>query len=488
MYFQQFYLNCLAHASYMIGSEGEAAVVDPQRDVQVYLDEAEKNGLRITRILETHMHADFVSGHKELAARTGAKIYAGVKSGAKIPHVAMRDGEEVRFGKCLLRVLETPGHSIDSLCFTLYDLEKPEGQKIPWAVLTGDTLFIGDVGRPDLSPNHSPQELAGMLYDSLHKKLMTLPDTTLIYPAHGAGSLCGRVIGEGRHSTIGQERAFNYALKPQSKNEFVEMLTAEFADKPEYFLRDVEINRTGAVPLTDLPELPALDPEEVIRRQKGGAVVLDTRNAAEFGAGHVPGAMHIGLSGQYASWAGTLIGLDLSVILVAADAEKLYEARMRLARVGMENVAGFLGAGRGDSFAFGMLAWEHAGLPVGSVPQISVLDLSNEINARPGEIQVLDVRRATEWDTGHVAQAQNKPLHRLRSQIGDLDPQRPIAVHCKSGYRSSIASSLLLRAGFKNVFNVTGGFDAWAAQKLPVVLEESAAAGTTGCVAEQTKR
>jgi glyoxylase-like metal-dependent hydrolase (beta-lactamase superfamily II) len=478
VYFQQFYLNCLAHASYMIGSQGEAAVVDPQRDIQVYLEEAARQGLRITRILETHMHADFVSGHRELAAGTGARIYAGAKSGAKFDHVPVQDGDEIRFGQCALRVLETPGHSFDSLCFVIHDLEQPHGAEVPWAVLTGDTLFIGDVGRPDLSTQYSPEQLAAMLFDSLHQKLMTLPDSTLVYPAHGAGSLCGRVIGEGRHSTIGQERTFNYALRPKTKEEFVELLTSDYADKPEYFVRDVQINREGAAPLADLPPLPALSPEEVRRKQQGGAVVLDTRTAAEFGAGHVPGAIHVGLSGQYASWAGTLVGLDSPLILVAADAEKLAEARMRLARVGMEKVMGYLAAGAGEQFAFGMLAWDREGFPAGSVPQVSVLDLHKELTDHPGSIQVIDVRRASEWDAGHIEQARHKPLHKLRTMLDDLDPQEPIAVHCKSGYRSSIASSLLLRAGFTNVINVTGGFDAWAAQGLPSVKEEGAPAAS----------
>ncbi len=480
MFFQQFYLNCLAHASYVLGSGGEAAVVDPQRDVEVYLDEAAKHGLRITRIFETHMHADFVSGHKELAKRTGAQIYAGARSGAKLPHAVMRDGDEIRFGNCMLKVMETPGHSIDSLCFAVHDFDQPPGAPQPWAVLTGDTLFIGDVGRPDLSPVYSPQQLAAMLYDSLHNKLLALPDSTLVYPAHGAGSLCGRVIGEGRHSTIGQERRFNYALQPRGKDEFVDLLTSEFADKPEYFLRDVEINRAGAEPLTDLPPLPALSAEEVLRRQQGGALVLDTRNAAEFGGGHVPGALHIGLSGQFASWAGTLVGLDLPMILVAADPEKLSEARMRLARVGMENVVGYLASGEGGAFKFGMLAWQNAGLPTRDVPQISVMDLHAEMDEHPAGIQVLDVRRPGEWSAGHLAHAQNIPLDKLRTHLGTLDPAKPIAVHCKSGYRSSIATSLLLRAGFKQVFNVTGGFDAWEAQKLPAVSEATASAGSCG--------
>lgn len=477
MYFEQFYLNCLAHASYMIGSEGVAAVVDPQRDVQIYLDAAARLGLRIAHVIETHMHADFVSGHRELAARTGAEIWVSYRSGARFPHRSVRDNDELRFGRCRLRFLETPGHSLDSLCVLLFDEDSPDGAAKPYAVLTGDTLFIGDVGRPDLSSTHTPQELAGLLFDSLHQKLLTLPDDTLVYPAHGAGSLCGRVIGEGRHSTIGQERTFNYALQPRSRQEFVELLTAEFAERPDYFARDVEINRTGAVPLTDLPPIPPLTPQQVLHKQAAGAIVLDTRTALEFGAGHVPGSIHIALSGQFASWAGTLIGLDHPMILVAEPPEQLQEARMRLARVGMENVIGYLAGAGGESSAPGILAWQQAGLELREVPQISTLELYRALCNMPEDFQVIDVRRPAEWEAGHLERATLKPLNKLRTLLDDLDTRRTLAVHCKSGYRSSIATSLLLRAGFKNVVNVVGGFDAWLAQRLPVVSEKSVASG-----------
>jgi glyoxylase-like metal-dependent hydrolase (beta-lactamase superfamily II)/rhodanese-related sulfurtransferase len=476
MYFQQFYLGCLAHASYLLGSGGEAAVVDPQRDVQLYLDEAAKNNLRITRIFETHMHADFVSGHIELARRTGAQIYVSAKAGARFPHVGMKEGDEIRFGACTIRVLETPGHSVDSVCLVVVNRDADGQGEQPWAVLTGDTLFIGEVGRPDLSPVYTPQQLASMLYDSVHTKLLALPDHTLVYPAHGAGSLCGRNIGTARSSTIGQERKFNYALQPSTREEFIQIICADQPERPEYFFRDADLNRTGAAPLTDLPALPALTPQEVLRRQEIGAVVLDTRTAAEFGAGHVPGSMHIGLSGQYASWAGTLIGLDHPLILVAANPDQLQESRLRLTRVGMDHVIGYLGGPEGEAAASGILAWQRAGLPLNEVPQISVLDLYQLLCDQPDAVQVIDVRRPAEWEAGHLEQARNKPLDRLRTALGDLDTARAVAVHCKSGYRSSIASSLLLRAGFKNVMNVTGGFDAWLQQKLPHVATQAASA------------
>lgn len=463
MYFEQFYLVCLAHASYMIGSEGVAAVVDPQRDVEIYLEEAARQGLKIAHVIETHLHADFVSGHRELAARTSAVIYVGARAGAKFPHRAVVEADEIRFGRCVLKFLETPGHTPESICVLVTDLERAAE---PWAVLTGDTLFIGDVGRPDLSPEHTPQQLAGMLYDSLHRKLLTLPDSLEVYPAHGAGSLCGRNISPERRSTIGKERAFNYALQPKSREEFIRLLTAELPDRPGYFLLDAEINRAGAAPLGELPELPALGPDQVWREQSEGAAVLDTRPAAQFGAGHVPGAIHIGLSGQYASWAGTLIGLDRPIVLVAEDPERLQESRMRLARVGIESVVGYLEGG--------VLAWERTGRRLAQVPQISVLDLYQQLCDQPNEIQLVDVRRPMEWEAGHIEQAVLKPLDKLTKILDDLDPAKPIAVHCKSGYRSSIATSLLERAGYPAVMNVVGGFDAWQSQKLPVKLPKPA--------------
>ncbi len=458
MYFEQFYLTCLAHASYMLGSEGIAAVIDPQRDVDLYIEEAAKNNLKIAYVFETHLHADFVSGHKELAARTGATICMGARAGATFPHRALKEGDEIRFGKCAIRFLETPGHTPESGCFLVTDLDRGAD---PWGVFTGDTLFIGDVGRPDLSPQFTPAELAGMLYDSLHGKLLKLNDVVEVFPAHGAGSLCGRNISPERRSTIGKERQLNYALKPMPREEFVQLMTHDLPSRPEYFARDAEINRTGAEALEELPPLPALAPREVIKQQAGGAVVLDTRPAAQFGAGHVPGAMHVALSGQFASWAAQLLGLDTNLVLVAEDPERLEESRMRLARVGVEQIAGYLEGG--------VLAWEQAGMKLSTVPQISVHDLHKAIEENGYTIQVVDVRNPSEWNSGHISTAISKPLGKLSKSLGDLDPAKLTAVHCQGGYRSSIATSILQRAGFRNVINVTGGFDAWKSQNFPAV-------------------
>jgi hydroxyacylglutathione hydrolase len=460
MYFEQFYLGCLAHASYMLGSEGEAAVVDPQRDVEIYLKAADQQGLQIRHIFETHLHADFVSGHLELAKRTGAKIYIGAQAGATFPHVALHDGSEVQFGKLRIAALETPGHTPEGICLVVTDEEK---SRDPWAVLTGDTLFIGDVGRPDLSKTHTPQQLAGSLYDSLHGKLMKLGDQVLVYPAHGAGSLCGRNMRAERSSTIGTERLTNYALQIKSREEFVHQLTENLPSRPEYFLEDAQINRAGAPALSELDVLPPITAAELNGLLHQGVFVLDVRPNADFAAAHVPGSVNIALSGQFASWAGAIMGLSAQPVLVADTAEQYEEARLRLARVGIEDPRGFLQGG--------IAAWKQAELPVAAVPQITVQELSRQ---RSSSMQVLDVRRELEWHAGHIDGAEWFPLDNFKISAPELDPSAPIAVHCQGGYRSMIACSLLQRAGIENVMNVMGGFEAWKQAGLPVEMPVAA--------------
>jgi hydroxyacylglutathione hydrolase len=458
MFFEQFYLGCLAHASYMLASDGEAVVVDPQRDVELYLKAAAEHGLAIRHIFESHLHADFVSGHRELAARTNAKIYMGAKAGATFPHVPVNDGFELKFGNGSIRVLETPGHTSESICLVVTDHAKSQG---PWAVLTGDTLFIGDVGRPDLSPGHTSAELAGMLFDSLHTKLMKLPNEVLVYPAHGAGSLCGKHMRTERSSTIGTERLTNYALQIKSREEFIAQLTSNLPARPDYFREDAEINRTGATALSDLAPLRAIQPAELKARLEAGEIALDVRPGEEFAAGHVPGSVNIALSGQFASWAGVLLGLTARPVLIAASGERsheqLEEARLRLARVGIEALHGYLDGG--------VAAWQQAGLSLATLPEITVSDLSKQILS--GGVQVLDVRRQPEWDAAHIENATWWPLDNFRVSPPELNVNEPIAVHCKGGYRSLIACSLLQRAGFKQVMNVVGGFDAWQEARLP---------------------
>jgi hydroxyacylglutathione hydrolase len=458
MYFEQFYLGCLAHASYLLASEGEGVVVDPQRDVELYLKAAGQHGITIRHIFETHLHADFVSGHRELAARTGATIYIGAQAGATFPHVAVHDGFELKFGKASIRVLETPGHTAESACLIVTDYEKSQS---PWAVLTGDTLFIGDVGRPDLSPRHTPAELAGLLYDSLHNKLLTLPDSVLVYPAHGAGSLCGKNMRAERSSTIGTERLTNYALQIKSRDEFIAQLTSHLPARPEYFVQDAEMNRTGAVALSDLPRLRAITPAELNNRLKNGEIALDVRPVDAFAAGHVPGSVNIALSGQFASWAGAVLGLAAHPVLIAESEDQIEEARTRLARVGIEALDGYL--------AGGVAAWKHAGLPLATISQITVDELNAKLNA--DGVQVLDVRREPEWEAAHIENASWWPLDNFKVSAPEIDHNAPLAVHCKSGYRSMIATSLLQRAGFRNVMNVTGGFDAWQKGNFPSVSE-----------------
>jgi hydroxyacylglutathione hydrolase len=454
MYFEQFYLGCLAHASYMLGSEGEAAVVDPQRDVEIYLKAAHQQGLGIRHIFETHLHADFVSGHLELAKRTGATIYIGAQADATFPHVTLRDGSEVRFGKLHITALETPGHTPEGICLVVTDEEQSQD---PWAVLTGDTLFIGDVGRPDLSKTHTPQQLAGNLYDSLHGKLMTLSDRVLVYPAHGAGSLCGRNMRAERSSTIGTERLTNYALQIKSREEFIRLLTEDLPSRPEYFLQDAQINRAGAPALSELRDLSPISAADLDTLLQQGVFVLDVRPNAGFAAAHVPGSVNIALSGQFASWAGAIMGLSARPVLVADTPEQYAEARLRLARVGIEDTRGFLQGG--------IAAWKQAGFPLAAVPQISVQELSHQ---RSSHLQVLDVRREPEWYAGHIEGAEWFPLDNFKISAPELDPSAPVAVHCQGGYRSMIACSLLQRAGIENVMNVTGGFEAWRQAGLPV--------------------
>ena len=456
MYFEQFYLGCLAHASYLLASEGEAVVVDPQRDVELYLAAAAQQGVAIRHIVETHLHADFVSGHKELAARTGAKIYIGAEAGAMFSHVPVGDGYELRFGKASIRVLETPGHTPESVCLVVTDEEKSPA---PWAVLTGDTLFIGDVGRPDLSPRHTPAQLAGLLYDSLHKKLLALADDVLVYPAHGAGSLCGKNMRAERSSTIGTERLTNYALQIKSREEFITQLTSNLPARPEYFVKDAEINRAGAGALSDLPPLRPVTPAELNAMLSGGEIALDVRPGDEFAAGHVPGSVNIALSGQFASWAGAVLGLSAHPVLIGDSDSQLEEARLRLARVGIEVLDGYLDGG--------IPAWKKSGFALATISQLT----AGEIDARLklNDVQVLDVRREPEWDAAHIENATWWPLDNFRVSPPELDHNAPIAVHCKGGYRSMIASSLLQRAGFKQIINVIGGFDAWQEAKLATV-------------------
>jgi hydroxyacylglutathione hydrolase len=453
MFFKQFYLNCLAHASYLIGSDGEAVVVDPQRDVDQYVDEAAARNLAIKYVIETHLHADFVSGHRELAARTGAEIVFGRQAEATIPHRAVADGDELTVGRVKLRIMETPGHTPEGICVLVTDTEV-SGR--PQRVLTGDTLFIGDVGRPDLAgaKGFTKEMMAAMMYDSLHEKLLKLDDAVEVYPAHGAGSMCGRNLSTETSSTIGEQRKFNYALQPMTKDDFVRVMTTDLPEAPAYFAKDAEINRTGAEALNGLSQAAALSPAEFVDLAASGAVILDVRDAADFGAGHVPGALNIGLGGQFASWAGSLIPMTAPIAIVAGSDERIEEARLRLARVGLENVQGYL--------AGGMNAWRAADLEIAVVRQISVAELKALLE-KESDLQIVDVRRPAEYQSGHAPRAATAPLAELRETLRRMALQtaRPTAVICAGGYRSSVATSIMQQAGFANVLNVAGGTKAW---------------------------
>src|SRR5215813_8959098 len=452
MFFKQFYLGCLAHASYLIGSDGEAAVVDPQRDVDEYLAEASAQGLQIKYVIETHLHADFVSGHQEIAARTGAEIIFSEHAGVEFEHRAVRDGEEIRMGQVVLRFIETPGHTPEGVCVLVTDTEH---QKEPPKLLTGDTLFIGDVGRPDLAggKGYTPQMMAEMMYDSLHGKLLKLSDEVEVYPAHGAGSMCGRNMSKETSSTIGEQRKFNYALKPMNKDEFVHMMTADLPEAPSYFPRDAEINRSGARGLSELQPPAALTPQQALELRDHGHILLDVRAAADFGAAHVPGSMNIGLGGQFAMWAGSLIALNSAIIIIADTNTQVDESVVRLARVGIEGVKGYLEGG--------VESWRNAGLPVDSIEQVSVSQLKEQM--AQSELQIVDVRRPGEYVSGHVPSALNAPLASLDKSLGPLPLQKDklTAVICAGGYRSSAAASLLQKQGFSKLINVAGGTGAW---------------------------
>jgi hydroxyacylglutathione hydrolase len=457
MEFKQFYLGCLAHASYLIGADGEAAVVDPQRDVEQYIEEAAARGLAIKAIIETHLHADFVSGHRELAARTGARIYIGHRAGARFEHVPVRDGMELRIGSLTLRFLETPGHTPEGISV----LVSGHGAAGPSKLLSGDTLFLGDVGRPDLvgSRGYTAEEMAGLMYDTLRDKILPLPDSIEVYPAHGAGSACGRFMSSERSSTLGEQRRSNWALQPMSRGEFVSRLTSGLTPPPRYFAHDAELNRSGAGGLDELPAPPALSADEIVERQRAGALVLDVRDREAFGQGHVPGAVNVGLGGSFAPWAGTLIEVGTPIVIIGRDDAEAREATMRLARVGLESVVGHLGGG--------MDAWTAAGRPVSTLPQMSVQELHARLE-RGDPLQLVDVRRLAEHRSGHAPGARHVPLDELEPRAGELDPSRRTYVMCGSGYRSSIACSLLARHGFSDLVNIAGGHEAWEKAGLPV--------------------
>jgi glyoxylase-like metal-dependent hydrolase (beta-lactamase superfamily II)/rhodanese-related sulfurtransferase len=457
MIFEQHYLACLSHASYLIGDERTktAVVVDPQRDIERYLDSAKKHGLTIRHVFLTHFHADFVSGQLELRERTGAEIHLGAQGKADYAATPAHDGDVLDLGDVRLRVLETPGHTPESISILVYDLAKDA--VTPYAVLTGDALFIGDVGRPDLlvSIGKTSRELASMLYDSLRDKLGTLPDSTLVYPAHGAGSACGKKMSKDTFSTLGVQKQTNWALQPQTRDQFVATLVGDLPAPPAYFAFDAALNRRERLTLDDALAI-ALKPlplDEVLRFQKMGAVVLDTRDPDDYASEHLAGSTNIGLGGKYASWSGDLLRPDQPIVLIAAPGKER-ESAMRLGRIGFDRVVGYLDGGAAAFAARRDLVRSHA--------RIDAAELQRRL-AGPNPPLVVDVRALHEWNAGHIDGARNEPLPKLRELAASLPRDRELVMQCQSGYRSSIAASLLEQQGFTRLADLQGGWVAWQA-------------------------
>ena len=464
MILKQFYLNCLAHASYLIGDEAThvAAVVDPQRDIAQYLAFAGEHGLRIAHVFLTHFHADFLAGHLELRDRTGAAIYLGAAGKAEYPFTPLHDGDVVDLGRVRLQALETPGHTAESISLTVYDLDRSAAE--PQAVLTGDTLFVGDVGRPDLrvALGWSASDLGGLLYESLRTKLLALPDRVAVYPAHGAGSLCGKALGKETFSTIGEQRRVNYALQPMSKAAFVDLVTADQPEAPSYFTYDAVLNTRERPTLDEtLERVNRLTLDQVLALQSVGAQILDTRDPSEFAAAHLAGSLNIGLGGQYATWAGTVLSRERPIVIIA-DPGREYEAATRLGRIGFDHVVGYLGDGLHSLASRPDLTTTTERLAAGVA--------SDRVSGAPPEHAplLLDVRTDRERQQVRISGSVGMPLSHLEERLSELPAGRPLIVYCAGGYRSSIAASLLEREGFTGVSEIAGGITAWEAANLPV--------------------
>lgn len=461
MILEQYYLGCLSHASYLVADETSkvAAVVDPQRDVDRYIEDAQAKGLSIRHVLLTHFHADFVAGHLELAERTGATIHLGAKARAQYAFSPLADGEELVLGpNVVLRALETPGHTPEGVSYLVFDRARDPSR--PRAVLTGDTLFVGDVGRPDLmaSVGASADELASQLYDSLHGKLLKLPDETLVYPAHGAGSMCGKNLSKETFSTIGAQRTHNYALVPMSKADFVAMATSGLPPAPAYFGYDAQLNKERRDTLDRTLEraLVPLTLEALLAHQRAGGVVLDTREPDEYAPAHLAGSVDVGLSGKYATWAGTLLDPRAPIALIAAPGRER-ESAMRLGRVGFERIVGYLAGGFDAVRARPDL--------VRSFERVDPPDLAARL--RGGSLRFLDVRQPGERDEQRIEGTIAIPLGELERRARELPPG-PLAIHCAGGYRSTIAASLLERLGRRDLVDLRGGIAGWVKAGLPV--------------------
>ncbi|MFM2376721.1 MAG: hypothetical protein RLZZ165_1818 [Bacteroidota bacterium] len=450
MRIEQIYTGCLAEAAYYIESAGEAAIVDPMRECEPYLERAARDGSQIKFVLETHFHADFVSGHLDLAAATGAEIVYGPTARPDFPIHLAKDGEYLRLGDCLIQVLHTPGHTMESVVYLLYD---ESGN--PHALFTGDTLFIGDVGRPDLavSSELTKEDLAGYLYDSIQNKIMPLGDDLIIYPGHGAGSACGKNIGKELVDSLGHQKRMNYALRPGiSKAEFIQEVLGGILPPPQYFPKNAMLNKSGYAPFENVLSrgMQELHLAEFEQWMSDGALVLDTRHKDAFAEGHIPGSIFIGIDGDFAPWVGTVIEQLQQPIVFVSDTGREKEVVTRLGRVGYDNCQGYL---RG-----GFQTWASAGLPVKCVRRVTVSDFASSkvMNKK----QVLDLRRMAEYKASHLGDAWNFPLDYLPKSLASLDKSQGYYLYCKGGYRSMIGASVLMANGFEDIVDIAGGWDA----------------------------
>lgn len=451
MQIAQFFVKGIAHSSYILAGKQNCAVIDPQRDVDIYLEWAKFKGLKITHILETHLHADFISGHMDLAEVTGAKIYASRAANCEFEHVGLAEGDTFKIEDMAIRVLETPGHTPEHICYIVSDTSR--GSE-PVSVFCGDTLFVGDVGRPDLFSNRA-EELASKLYDSLHEKLLSLPDSCEVYPAHGEGSLCGRALGAKSSSTIGYERKYNYALQIPDRTKFIETLTTDMPPAPDHFSRCTEINRKGPTKLKGLPPVREIPPMEFFKLVQGAdTVTLDTRCYEGFGGEHIPGSWCIDLRSNFATYAGWLLPPDKQILLVSESEKQALESVVWLHRVGLDNIAGFLDGG--------MFSWVTAGLRAAHVPQISIPELHEwAISGNP--LVIVDVRANSEYETFHIENSINIPVQDLRKRYHELDPEAEKVVICSTGHRSSMGGSILKQHGLSRVNNAAGGMTGYNA-------------------------
>jgi hydroxyacylglutathione hydrolase len=455
---EQIYTGCLAQGAYYITSEGEAAIIDPLREVQPYIDRAKKDGVKIKYVFETHFHADFVSGHLDLSKKTGAPIVYGPTAAPEFDSIIAEDGQEFKVGKVTIKALHTPGHTMES---TTYLLKDEQGKD--HAIFSGDTLFLGDVGRPDLAQkaaSMTQEQLAGMLYDSLMNKIMPLSDDVIVYPAHGAGSACGKNMMKETVDTLGHQKEVNYALRQPNRESFIKEVTEGLLPPPAYFPLNVAMNKKGYESIDTVLEkgLTAMDPEKFeLAAETTGAVILDTRSPEEFSKSFIPQSINIGIKGDFAPWVGSIVGDVKQPLLLVTENGMEEETVTRLARVGFDNVIGYL--------KDGMDAWKNSGKEIDAVKRISSDQFRNELKV--GESMVIDVRKESEYAAQHVDEAYNKPLAAINEWINSIDPQQHFYLHCQGGYRSMIAASILQARGYRNFSEVAGGFKEISSKGVP---------------------